>query len=559
MSPALNRLKAAAPAILLCSFAAVLVGGVWSSTQRQIDDARERLLQTAARDASSLARLLEEHSVRTIQSADQAVQFLKYEYMEQGRKLDLAQMVRDGVILGDIFNLYSIVGPNGQLVLSDKPFTPMSVSDREHIRVHRERADVGLFVSKPVLGRLSQKWSIQLTRRIDGRNGEFGGVVVVSMDPFYFTRLYESARIGQHSSVALIGDDGIVRARRSGNSSEIGQDVTTSPLFAQMRDSARGIFIRNSIIDGRERVYAYRRLENYPLKVVVGIDTEDVLGSFEPLRRQLLEQAAGMTLTIAGFTLLLLLLIRRLVRSRAQALSASAAKSQFLSNMSHELRTPLNGILGYAELLRDDLPPGEHRTFARYIHESGEHLQSLVNQILQLNKIEAGRERLVLETVEVRAVVARAVNTHRSSALAKRLALDYSVGSAVPVQAQCDRMKLTQVLNNLLHNAIKFTESGWVHLALDVDEGFLRFEVSDTGPGIEPDLQGHVFEKFFQVDAHNARRNDGTGLGLALVRELVELMGGEVGVHSQPGHGTTFVFTIPCIAALAPEHGGEAS
>lgn len=559
MSPALNRLKAAAPAILLCSFAAVLVGGVWSSTQRQIDDARERLLQTAARDASSLARLLEEHSVRTIQSADQAVQFLKYEYMEQGRKLDLAQMVRDGVILGDIFNLYSIVGPNGQLVLSDKPFTPMSVSDREHIRVHRERADVGLFVSKPVLGRLSQKWSIQLTRRIDGRNGEFGGVVVVSMDPFYFTRLYESARIGQHSSVALIGDDGIVRARRSGNSSEIGQDVTTSPLFAQMRDSERGIFIRNSIIDGRERVYAYRRLENYPLKVVVGIDTEDVLGSFEPLRRQLLEQAAGMTLTIAGFTLLLLLLIRRLVRSRAQALSASAAKSQFLSNMSHELRTPLNGILGYAELLRDDLPPGEHRTFARYIHESGEHLQSLVNQILQLNKIEAGRERLVLETVEVRAVVARAVNTHRSSALAKRLALDYSVGSAVPVQAQCDRMKLTQVLNNLLHNAIKFTESGWVHLALDVDEGFLRFEVSDTGPGIEPDLQGHVFEKFFQVDAHNARRNDGTGLGLALVRELVELMGGEVGVHSQPGHGTTFVFTIPCIAALAPEHGGEAS
>lgn len=559
MSPALNRLKAAAPAILLCSFAAVLVGGVWSSTQRQIDDARERLLQTAARDASSLARLLEEHSVRTIQSADQAVQFLKYEYMEQGRKLDLAQMVRDGVILGDIFNLYSIVGPNGQLVLSDKPFTPMSVSDREHIRVHRERADVGLFVSKPVLGRLSQKWSIQLTRRIDGRNGEFGGVVVVSMDPFYFTRLYESARIGQHSSVALIGDDGIVRARRSGNSSEIGQDVTTSPLFAQMRDSERGIFIRNSIIDGRERVYAYRRLENYPLKVVVGIDTEDVLGSFEPLRRQLLEQAAGMTLTIAGFTLLLLLLIRRLVRSRAQALSASAAKSQFLSNMSHELRTPLNGILGYAELLRDDLPPGEHRTFARYIHESGEHLQSLVNQILQLNKIEAGRERLLLETVEVRAVVARAVNTHRSSALAKRLALDHSVGSAVPVQAQCDRMKLTQVLNNLLHNAIKFTESGWVHLALDVDEGFLRFEVSDTGPGIEPDLQGHVFEKFFQVDAHNARRNDGTGLGLALVRELVELMGGEVGVHSQPGHGTTFVFTIPCIAALAPEHGGEAS
>jgi two-component system, NarL family, sensor histidine kinase BarA len=545
------RLPASAAPWLLCGFAAVLVAGVWQATFNRIEEGRANLLRSTAADAASLARLLEEHSARTFQSADQAVQFIKHEYVQDGGRLDLPALEKDGVVLGDIFNLYSVVGADGRVLLSSQPFTPTSLADREHFQIHRDNPKIGLYVSKPVMGRVSQKWSIQLTRRIDGPGGQFAGVVVVSMDPFYFTRLYESAHLGPHSTITLIGDDGIVRARQSGTQNQIGLNVSGSPLFAQMLANDDGVMRRPSTIDGRERLFAFRRIGHYPLHVVVGIDTADVLGAYDPIADKMVQQALLVTCAIGGFTVLLLVLIRRLVKSRAQALSASAAKTQFLSNMSHELRTPLNGILGYAELLREELPPGEQREFARIVHDSGNHLLALVNQILQLNKIESGKERLVVDTVELRPLVTQVLNAHRSSARAKGLALESEIAEDAPAHIECDRIKLLQVLNNLLHNAIKFTDSGWVHLAVGACAQGVRFDVSDTGPGIPPDVQSQVFEKFFQVDSSSARPTDGTGLGLALVRELVELMRGDVTLQSLVGSGTTFSFAIPVRAMEA--------
>jgi signal transduction histidine kinase len=542
---------------LLCCFASALLAGVWLSTLRQVDAAQARALGDAAHDAASFARVIEEHTVRTIQSADQAVRFLKYDYQENGTRVDLARLIVTGVVLDDIFNLYSIVGADGNVVLTSKPSPPVNLSDREHFRVHRERDDVGLFVSKPVLGRVSHKWSIQLTRRIDLPDGGFGGAVVVSMDPFYFTRLYESAAIGAHSVVTLVGTDGIVRARRSGGTSGIGQDLGASPILRAARGSASGVLRSRSAIDDRERVYAYRRLDAYRLVVVVGIDVGDALASIAALRADLVAQAVASTLAILLFTGVLLALIRRLIRSRTRAIQANAAKSRFLSNMSHELRTPLNGILGYAELLGCELEHAEHREFAGIIHASGTHLLALVNQLLQLNKIEAGRERLLVAPEDIRVLAAQVVNAHRTSARKKMLALDVEVDADVPAAVACDRVKLVQVLHNLLHNAIKFTDAGRVRLTVARSGDRLVFAVADTGRGIPAGLRDRVFEKFFQVEAGDARISDGSGLGLALVRELVALMGGHITVDSAPHAGTTFRFTLPCgmpANATLPEH-----
>lgn len=530
---------------LLCLFAAVLIGGIWSVTLDQLADAKRRFLQTGEHDAASFARVFQEHTDRTIESADQAVEFLAYEYLRKGARLNIAELVESGVILGDIFNLFTIVAPDGDVILSNKPFTPVNLADREHIRVHREGMARGLFVSKPVLGRVSGKWSIQLTRRISNPDGSLGGVVVVSMDPFYFTRLYEATQISEHSAVTLVGDDGIVRARRTGDKSEVGQDISGAEVFRKLRASPQGSFTTRSRIDGRERVYAYRKLATYPLIVLVGMDVEDLLQPYVPIRDHAVRQAALSTLAIVAFTVFLIILVRRLQKSREQAIHANEAKTQFLSNMSHELRTPLNGILGYAELLRDELPEGEQKSFAHCIHDSGTHLLSLVNSILQLNKIEAGQTDVNIGEENLRSLVERTVNAHRSSAMAKGLVLDLALDPGAPATFWCDGTKVMQVLHNLLHNAIKFTDSGSVRLEVEPRGDAILFSVSDTGPGIPAGMQAAVFDQFFQVDAGNSRANEGTGLGLAIVRELVLLMGGSVDVSSEAGKGTTFVVVLP--------------
>jgi len=548
VSRALARFVGAPLVITLCCFSAAWIGDVWYATFRQGEAARERALADAARDAASLARVIEEHSARTIQSADQAVQFMRYEYLEMGMGLDLRRLLHTGTILGDIFNLYSIVDADGRLALSSGPFQPVDLSDREHIRVHMEGRSRGLYVSKPVLGRISGKWSIQLTRRIERQDGSFGGVAVVSMDPFYFIRLYEAAQVSPNSVTMLVGADGVVRARRIANSDELGQDLGGSELLRAIGARNEGVLRARSVIDGRERIYAFRRLDAYQLLAVVGIDVGDVLGPLETARVHAFHQATLSTAAILLFTAVLLVLVRRVLRSRAQALSANAAKTQFLSHMSHELRTPLNGILGYAELLAEELDDGEQRESARIILSSGQHLLALVNQLLQLNRIEAGRDNVVLADEDIRALVEQAVSLHRASARLKGLELGAWVSPLIPERVACDRTKLLQVLNNLLHNAVKFTDSGRIELSLAPAGDNLAFAVTDTGRGIPPALQERVFERFFQVDSGDARAGDGTGLGLALVRELVGLMGGRVHLSSARGVGSAFHFTLPRLA-----------
>ena len=534
--------------LLLWIFATLITASIWWMTFNQLSANKANYLLAAERDASSFATAFQEHSIRTIQNADQAVKFLRHEYLQVGMTLDIPDLLSDsGVIVGDIFNLYSIMDSRGNLVLSSKTFNPGNYSDREHVRVHQETDTQQLFISKPVLGRVSGKWSIQMTRRINDRKGNFHGVVVVSMDPFYFTRLYQSINVGKHGTISLVGTDGIVRARRSGDYTEIGQDLSASPFQQHMMLNLNGIYRGVSAVDGRDRIHAFRKLNNYPLFVIVGMDVEEQLRSYESTKVEIISLAIAGTLVIFLFTGALNGLVRRLMRSREQAISANMAKTQFLSNMSHELRTPLNGILGYSELLREDLPPGEQRTFAKYIHESGTHLLGLVNTLLQLGKIEAGEIDLTITRENLVNLIEQAANAHMASASAKQLVLNLEIAPNLPVDIDCDRIKVIQVLNNLLHNAIKFTSTGSVRLVATFDGRQIKLAVKDTGPGIPVHLQRAVFEKFFQVDGSDARSQEGTGLGLAITKQLVVLMGGVLRLESAPGAGATFEFTLPLV------------
>ena len=242
-----------------------------------------------------------------------------------------------------------------------------------------------------------------------------------------------------------------------------------------------------------------------------------------------------------------------LVRSRDAAESANRAKSAFLANMSHEIRTPLNAVIGLAHLLHRDTGDPTQRERLDRLSDAAHHLLRLINDVLDLSKIEAGK--LVLEDTvfSIEALMVRSLALVNDRARAKGLELVLDTDH-LPRRVRGDPTRLAQALLNLLSNAVKFTEQGWVRLggevlSADGDAMVLRFEVRDTGIGIAADDQARLFQAFEQGDGSTTRRFGGTGLGLALTRHIAQLMGGEVGVQSTPGEGSRFWFSVRLAAA----------
>jgi PAS domain S-box-containing protein len=243
----------------------------------------------------------------------------------------------------------------------------------------------------------------------------------------------------------------------------------------------------------------------------------------------------------------------RLRELKDAAEAASRAKSDFLAVMSHELRTPLNAILGYGSLVAEEvvgpLNPTQKHHLQRMIG-SARFLLDLVDQVLRLSRLDAGREQVHRAPVDVRALAGEAAALARPAAQAKGLALEVSAEGG-PAKVETDAPKLRQILASLLDNAVKFTAAGTVELHVEVSAGAAVFQVRDTGPGISPGHRESVFEPFEQVDQSHTRREGGAGLGLSVCRRLARLLGGDVTVQSEPGRGSTFTLRIPLSGAEA--------
>ncbi len=248
---------------------------------------------------------------------------------------------------------------------------------------------------------------------------------------------------------------------------------------------------------------------------------------------------------------------RSLYNKNVQLQNAAKAKDRFLANMSHELRTPLNGIIGFAEFLVDGTPGPLNLKQKEYLEDilsSGRHLLQLINDVLDLAKVEAGKMRLSPERFALREALKEACAVAKPLAQKKRIQIEIGVAADLR-EVTLDEQKFKQVLYNLLSNAIKFTSDGGKVEVLAANHGANRFRlvVRDTGIGIKSEDIGRLFLEFEQLESGATRRYEGTGLGLALTRKILELQGGTIGVESEVAKGSSFTIELPLIAAESPE------
>jgi PAS domain S-box-containing protein len=386
------------------------------------------------------------------------------------------------------------------------------------------------------------------------RLGEDDAIVLISRDITDDERTrQEYAAVLQHASIGIA----FTRERRI---------VSANPYFEQMFGWPPGSALgRGAEVVGAtddqfielERLFALRAAAGQPQVIEAPIRRRDGSRFWCRLQADLVagdDPAGSGTIWIAEDVSEQKRTERDLAAARDAAEAASRAKSQFLANTSHEIRTPLNGLLGLARLA---LAPGvgdeQRRSYLQHILESAQGLSAIISDILDLSKIEAGKLELDVAPFDLHEALSAVEHGNRSLAAAKGLAIALQIDPSLPATVNGDAMRVRQIVGNFVSNAIKFTERGRVLIeAQALATGHVRLAVHDTGIGIDPAAQVRLFAPFSQADQSTTRRYGGTGLGLSICRELAQLMGGEVGLHSTPGQGSRFWVDLPLPAAEAP-------
>jgi signal transduction histidine kinase len=518
---------------------------------------RADALATQLRESANLASVLQEQTARVLASADQVTLRLAEEVREAASQPDLPRLANETGLAPRILVQLSLVGPNGRFIASNLDPTgvktgAVDLSEREHVQVHLRshvNGSSGLHIGKPVLGKVSKRWTLQLSRRITGAQGQLLGVAVASLDPAYFEEVYGQVQLGRLGVVSLVGDDLRVRAQVLGQQPQgmgtLLEARQLPPLEAGQRQAQR-LLIETE--DGGERVQALQRVGDYPLAVLVSTAVSETLDDWRSTRNLIVgfSTVAALLLILASIPFVRRLQALeaehdRLQHRHALQLADQQARNQWLLTLSHRLRTPLTSLLGCAHGLRRWADDPALRQQTIQVQEHAELLNRLLDEIGDLARLETGSMPLHREPLALHPLIHAVTEAQRPAASAKGLALRVHFDPDVPERLVCDGLRVRQVLSRLLANAIGYTTQGEVVIELDTAPGWLRLHVADTGPGISAERQAQLLP---QNTAEGVQPLSG-GLGLTLAHALARHMGGTLTLESVPGMGTRFTLSLP--------------
>lgn len=597
-APPAHRWPKFLPAILagVLSLALLAVIGttLWSSRNNRIEN--------AATVSRNLALVIEEQTRHSLQSLDANLDAIGtlWQHGLVDRRLNgkqLHDILRQKASLNKDLRSIFILDTHGVMIYHSGmfPAEPMNFSDRDYFQVPA-KGEPGMYISKPMKGRITGRWGLVVSRRLVDQQGKFSGVVAAALEPDQLREAYARLEFGKEGLINLRHTDGDLIIRVPHLESAIGQKIASTPAMLEAVRRAQGpatIEIR-SAFDGKVRISSAHMVPNTPLLIFVGMSKDEVLA---PWYREVAAYSLAAVLLMAIIVWLQRLLVRELrrreallaslaeseallrehrdhlqelvdarthdlVAARDAAEGANRMKSEFLANISHELRTPMHAILSFAKLGLDKIgesnpSAGKLPLYLQRITQSGERLLRLVNDLLDLSKLEAGKMEYLMGSCDLGAIATDVAAELSEMAASKQVHVRVESLSASR-RAWCDAVRMTQVVRNLLSNAIKFTPPGstvrielrdsvlqWARARDDTgSRPALSIAVADQGPGIPGTELEAVFDKFTQ-GSNTKTGAGGTGLGLSICREIVLHHGGRIWATNNRDVGATLHVLLP--------------
>jgi two-component system cell cycle sensor histidine kinase PleC len=569
----------------LVAFSVLLTVAIITFSGLAIWHLRTSAMAEVERQTANILLVISEQTARTVQSIDlillaaaEGLRANRYEDIKTNDD-DIGNLFREYIAGVQQVRYIAAYDAHGDLIHTseqDRPI-PRSIADEPLFARHHDEAGQALIIGDPRWSNDRSNYTILFSRRVDSMKGEFLGVVVAALAPTYFEEFFKAIDLGESSAVSLVRrESGALLVRYPVAPELIGRSFAQTPVGGSLRAKREsGIIHMSSIFDGVRRIVGFRVIRNAPLLVTVSITETAALKGW---RRQALLFVWGAGAALVVLALLTVLLIRQVTRketlareaqeaqlARAVAERADLAKSQFLANMSHELRTPLNAIIGFSEVLEQGyfgVLNGKQREYVHDINVSGTHLLTLINDILDLAKIEAGEMDIHPEIIDLKQVVTICQLLVRDRADAGRITITHDLIDDLP-RLHADPLRMKQIVLNLLSNAVKFTEPGGrVHLQASMrPTREVVLSIADTGIGMTSDEMKIALEPFRMIANAMTRKHEGTGLGLPLAKRLTEAHGASLEMQSSPGMGTVIniIFPHQLLAEPTPDEPGNRS